>query len=266
MNCSDIQTIRNTCGNVLGGIQSIIVRDWDSFDWVKIINTYSAPAYTNLYFEGTYSNIEVYSVTRDVTTTLTANIIVNSAHTITSVVINNTDTYFYSTIGEIFSFPTLPIWDDNSDDYTIVVNSQKNSSTKYVIDSGVLLTNDRTVNDFGETISSSWYQLEFIKNSAVYNTKQTIDTSTGGNSWETELSLMIRARGTTSKLNLLTNQRPIVAIVKDWNGEYWLSGLNNPLFITNIDRMSGTKLNDPNNTKITFKGTDNHSEIGGFTI
>lgn len=264
MSCENLTNVRKGCSNPIAGLKSIYMRDWESFAPLKNINTYSINGYDNQYVIGTYSNLEVYNDTQDTSTSLTADISVNDAGIVNGININNIENYYSMNNSDIFSFPSLPIDSDNGSPITIVITSLKDSKVKHTINGNNIYFIDRNVNDFGESVSTNWEQIQFAKESATFNTNTIEDLSTGNLRYEFTVECVVPNYQTVSDFNLLSvGQRPLVIFMEDFmsNGNVWFLGLDLPMQCTKIEKMSGTKFSDGNMTKLTFTGYDLHPEI-----
>jgi hypothetical protein len=265
MSCENLTNVRKTCANPIAGLRNIYIRDWESFGPISIINGYDEPAYDNLYAEGTYNNVTVVNGSSDEPTTMLADIVVGSGGTITSITLKNTENYYYATVGQGYYFPSLPIDEDNDSQYTIVVSSLKNTDLKHTMQGpNSIYYIDRTTNDFGETVSDSWYEIQFAKESGSFVTNTVEDLATGNIRYEFTVECVLPNYQLVDNLNtLIVGQRPLVMFVVDWmNSDYvWFLGLDLPMVCTKVEKMTGAKYGDGNMTKLTFTGYDTHPEI-----
>lgn len=262
MSCASLQTIRKGCANPIAGIKKIEVRDYYSFAPLQVINsTIASESYDTIYEPGFYTNLSVYNETKGETTPLTADIQISIGGTVTSCSIWLDNPYYLFDVGDILTFPGLPI-DVSGTDYNEMISTTGDAPVKFAFESGQFITKDTTEDEFGDEVSDLWYQIEFAKESGNFTSTTNEDLATGNIHYAHMVECVIPRYTNTANLNkLITGQRPLVMIIEDNMNSRWLIGLELPMTCTKIEKATGSKYSDSNMVKLTFEGQNFEPEV-----
>lgn len=103
--------------------------------------------------------------------------------------------------------------------------------------------------------STKFYEFQTNKNVCNFTEKALIDLKNGTTFFEQTVSLVLSRRETVKRdaiEKLVAGQKQLAIIVLDSNGIYWLTGIAEGTFVSNIDGGSGTAKADANGYTITF--------------
>ena len=105
------------------------------------------------------------------------------------------------------------------------------------------------------TMSDSFYEFVFNKNTSEFNENAQINLENGSTFFEQTVILKIPRRE-VSKRNviekLVAGQKDLIVIVKDANSLYWLLGEDNGMNVTTIESAAGVAKEDGSNYTITI--------------
>ena len=264
MSCENLITIRKNCDTPLGGIKEVYVRDFESLGEFQSVgsmqlaargdNTYTPGAYTLQLFD---ADLSVYIPVNAIVT------VAGSGYVTNINVLPNT--FYFADPTDTFTVPGLEshLVVDNSSNPFFEIISFSNSHNSLDINSNKEVTaiKGRTENDFGETVSTNWYKIDITKEGGNFQSLRQSDLSNGTLNYLQTLTITI-PKANSNKLNLLkSGQRNLLVIFIDNLGTKWLFGYENGAIVSKVDKTTGTKISDANNSKITFTSTQLNTEL-----
>lgn len=111
----------------------------------------------------------------------------------------------------------------------------------------------------GLTSSECFVKFQFNKNTSSSNEEATVSLENGTTFYTQTITLVIPRREVAKRnaiLLLADGQPELIAIVKDYNGAYWLFGSFAGLNLTGLTTGSGTTKTDANGYSITLTGEE----------
>ena len=101
------------------------------------------------------------------------------------------------------------------------------------------------------------YKYDLMKNTASLEESQTMTAENETISYAPVLTMVINKLSTGIRNEMLLIARtPVIAIVKDKSGKYWLAGRQAGLDLLSSTRGTGTNINDRNGSVITLTGSE----------
>lgn len=276
MSCTSITNhIRKSCNITIGGIKQVLVRDYESFDRLSLISSFESYGGANKYTVGNLGNFQVYSTSREAPIEMVVNITVEvdpddptsgQSSILDITIVSNTYYDPLWTGSDTYYFPDLESGYIQYDAGNPVVLS---SATTIVTEEKLMIVNNmvehsksRTVNDFGESVSADFFEIQTTKQGSSFESVRVEDKATGNTNYTNTLKLTINSMtNSISDINkLVEGQRYLSILFIDTDGNAWIFGVESPAVCIKIDKKSGAKASDANNIEIVFESKEANPE------
>jgi len=141
---------------------------------------------------------------------------------------------------------------DNSGGVQLVLLTNRENITAVTINATTSVVTAITM-----ATGSSFYAFTSNKNTGYFNQKITNSVENGTSFVEQEIKMNFTKTDNTKRNIVRTiSISEMVAIVKDFNDNYWLSGYESGLYLTEGMSNSGEKRTDANGYQVTIKGEE----------
>lgn len=243
--------IAKSCDNNVGGVRKIWLSDWSTI-------TYTLNGSNQIDTITTNPNT-VISTTATVNTTVVAGQEVTSTVTLTG---DFTSTF---TAGKTFKFTYLDQFSISHDWVGPVLSSSYNAGTNtttiqpdYTTNFAPILGPTGSIPSMSgnQTVSTTiFFEFEFNRNTSSYEESPTVNLENGTTYFNQTVRLMLQRRESSKREaieKLTAGQKKLQGIVLDSNGLYWLFGLQDGLYATEIGGASGTAKTDMNGYQIVL--------------
>ena len=107
--------------------------------------------------------------------------------------------------------------------------------------------------------TTKFYEFQTNKNVCSFTEKATIDLQKGTTFFDQKVSIVLSRRETIKRNaieELTAGQKQLLIIVLDSNGLYWITGVTEGTYVSNIDGGSGTLKADSNGYTIEFSAME----------
>lgn len=108
--------------------------------------------------------------------------------------------------------------------------------------------------------TAGWYKFTFRRNTGSMSSTLNIDETNGTNYVQTDLNLVFSRMEMEKRLEIVALcQTPSAMVVKDANGNYWALGVDEPVYASAGEGVTGTNRTDANQYSLTL--TDYSTEF-----